>query len=565
MAKNKTRNIVRESTAASFIASFDIEGLESRQFLSAAPWSPQDKQIGLDVATQNYPSITGAGETVAIIDQGVDYNHPALGNGYGNKVIASWNFNTGNYDTFPSDGDAHGTGTSGEIAADPHVVDGLLYQGVAPGVKIISLRASGTYNMQQALNWVIAHRAQYNIVALNYLDQSGADETQFVGQLQTLHDSGVFMAGAVGNYGPGPAYAHINDLVHTVGSVNSSDQLSSFTPRGPALDLVAPAENIQVTWYYSGIHANLPSTGTSWAGPQVTGAAALVKQVNSKFSADQVYQILRDSATWVYDSYSNANYARLNVPAAIALAYQRSGQAKSAPITAAPTPTPPGVIKTPTPAPTPAPVAKPTPVVKTTKFATAAVRPAALPIATNPSQPSAFTGTPFATSTRISAANYDNGGEGVAYHDTTAINEGGDAYRNGAVDTTWNASQNTEIVGWVHAGEWMNYTVNVAKAGTYAFFAQTAAVGSGGKFHVEVDGKKVGSSIAVTNTGTWDNYATETVKGVKLKAGKHVFRVVMEKAGTSGFVGNFNWFSIAPAEALNALTGGKATAAKRRR
>lgn len=558
MAKNKTKTIVRESTAVSFPLSFDVEMLECRQFLSAVPWSAQDKQIGLDVAAQNYPGITGTGETVAIIDQGVDYNHPALGNGYGNKIITSWNFNTGNYDTFPSDGDAHGTGTAGQIAADPHVANGVLYQGVAPGVKIISLRASGTYNMQQALNWVISHRAQYNIVALNYLDQSGADETQFVSQLRTLHDAGVFMAGAVGNYGPGPAYAHIDDLIHTVGSVTPSDQLSSFTPRGPALDLVAPAENIYVTWYYSGIHADLPSYGTSWAGPQVTGAAALVKQVNPKFSADQVYQIIRDSATSVYDSYSNANYARLNVPAAIALAYQRSGQAKSAPVAAptpkpVPAPAPPVVIKTPT--------AKPA-----IRTATPASKPAAVTAtAANPSQESPFTGTPFATSTRISAANYNNGGEGLAFHDTTATNEGGDAYRNGGVDTTWSASQNTEIVGWTHAGEWMNYTVNVTKAGTYAFFAQTSAIGSGGKFHVEIDGKKATGSIAVTNTGALDAYATEVVKGLKLKAGKHVFRVVMDKAGTSGIVGNFNWFSVAPAEALTALTGKKATAARKRK
>ena len=122
-------------------ASFRIDALESRQLLSAGPWSWQDQQIGLDQVAQNFPAITGAGETVAVIDMGVDYNHPALGGGYGNKVIDSWNFNTGSSDTFPYD-DAHGTGTVGEIAADPHYVNGQLYQGVAPGVKIISLRAN---------------------------------------------------------------------------------------------------------------------------------------------------------------------------------------------------------------------------------------------------------------------------------------------------------------------------------------------------------------------------------------------------------------------------------------
>ena len=560
MARNNTKtNTARKLKTASNFVSFNVEMLECRQFLSAAPWSAQDQQIGLDLATQNHPAITGAGETVAIIDQGVDYNHPALGGGYGNKIVTSWNFDTGSYDTFPNDGNAHGTGTAGQIAADPHVVDGLLYQGVAPGVKIISLRASGTYNVQQALNWIISHRTQYNIVGLNYLDQSGADETQFVGQLQTLHDSGVFIAGAVGNYGPGPAYAHMNDLIHTVGSVNSSDQLSSFTPRGSALDLVAPGENVGVTWYYDGIHADLPSSGTSWTAPQVTGAAALIKQINPRFSADQVYQIIRDSATSVYDSYSNANYARLNVDGALTLAYQRSGQAKSASVAvtasrAAAVVTPakaaPAIVRA------PAVVAKPKAAIATPQ-AVRVVAKATVVAPANPAQESPFTGTPFATSTRIAAANYDNGGEGIAYHDTTPFNESGDAYRNGAVDTTWSASQNTEIVGWTHAGEWMKYTVNVAKSGTYAFAAQTAAIGSGGKFHVEVDGKRATGSLAVNNTGGWDNYTTQVVKGLKLKAGKHVFRVVMDQNGTSGNVGNFNWFSVAPASAFAAVPAAK--------
>jgi hypothetical protein len=508
-------------------ACFAVEALESRQMLSAAPWSQQDQQIGLNLAAQNYPSITGAGETVAIIDQGVDYNHPSLGGGYGNKVVDSWNFDTGSWDTFPYD-DAHGTGTAGAIAADPHVVDGVLQQGVAPGVKLISLRANGSYNIKQAFDWIISHKAQYNIVAVNYLDQSGADESAFVDELRTLNNSGVFMAGAIGNYGPGPGYGHIDDLIHSVGSVNSSDQLSNFTPRGSELDLVAPGENVDVTWYYSGIHADLPSWGTSWTAPQVTGAAALIKQINPAFSADQVYQIIRSSAHWVYDSYSNGSYPRLDVNAALGLAYQLRGQAHTT---------------------APVPVARKAASVaasnannnvSTQKAIVAATAQAAAAVASS----TAFTGTPFSTGTPFLAANYDLGGEGVSYHDTTAFNEGGDAYRSGAVDTTWSATANTEIVGWAHAGEWMNYTVNVAKTGTYNFNASVASPVAGGKFHIEVDGKKATGSIAVLNTGSWDAFATQTVKGLKLRAGKHVLRVVMDHAGSTGLVGNFNWFSV---------------------
>lgn len=555
MARSRKRN----TKIARPAMSSGMEALESRQMLSAAPWSWQDQQIGLDKETQNYPGINGKGQTIVIIDEGVDYNHPSLGGGYGNKIVASWNFDTNSYDTFPNDGNAHGTGTAGAIGADAHVVDGFLQQGVAPGAKIISLRASGTYNMKQALDWVIAHRTQYNIVALNYLDQSGADLSQTLPDLQALKNAGVFMAAAVGNYGPSPAYGFPDDVIHTVGSTNQSGQVSAFTPRGSALDLVAPGENVDVTWYYSGIHADLPSTGTSWTAPQVSGTAALIKQVNGKFSADQVYQIIRDSATMVYDSYSGVYIPELNVNGAIALAYQRSGQAHTAAVATA---TPVAAPK-PTPAAAATPVAA-TPVKATTVTATKPATRVATPAVAGAE--GSFLGTPFATNTLISAANYDTGGEGVGYHDASGWNEGGDAYRSGNVDTTWSKSQGTEVVGWTHAGEWMNYTLNVKSSGTYAFFARTASAAGGGEFHVEVDGKKVTGEISVANTGGWDAYTTQMVKGLKLKSGKHILRIVMDKESTAGVVGSFAGFAVAPTSASSWLMPkAKAAAAKKKK
>src|SRR5438477_1920081 len=123
--------------------------------LSVVPWSTQDRQVGLDLAVANYPSITGAGETVAVIDRGVDYNHYALGGGFGKKIIDAWNFDNNTSDVMPYDNDAHGTGTVGQIAADPHYVNGQLYQGVAPGVKIVALKAQGTSEVKSAFDWVL--------------------------------------------------------------------------------------------------------------------------------------------------------------------------------------------------------------------------------------------------------------------------------------------------------------------------------------------------------------------------------------------------------------------------
>ena len=59
---------------------FSVERLETRDLL-AAQWAPAARLIAQDVAAANYPNLTGAGETVVIIDSGVDYKHPSLGGG----------------------------------------------------------------------------------------------------------------------------------------------------------------------------------------------------------------------------------------------------------------------------------------------------------------------------------------------------------------------------------------------------------------------------------------------------------------------------------------------------
>src|SRR5207237_10706793 len=84
-----------------------------------------------------------------------------------------------------------------------------------------------------------------------------------------------------------------------------------------------------------------------------------------------------------------------------------------------------------------------------------------------PGVAASYGGMPAAVPGQIEAENFDNGGQGVAYSDTTAGNYGGQ-YRNTDVDieTTTDTGGGYDV-GWIAAGEWLNYTVNVASAGTY--------------------------------------------------------------------------------------------------
>jgi hypothetical protein len=141
----------------------------------------------------------------------------------------------------------------------------------------------------------------------------------------------------------------------------------------------------------------------------------------------------------------------------------------------------------------------------------------------------------------IEAENFDGGGEGIAYHDTTAGNLGGQ-YRASDVDiaTTTDVGGGYTL-GWAVASEWLRYTVSVATTTTYTLELRVASTGTGGTGHVEIDGVNVTGSVAVPNTGGWQTWTSVFVPGIPISAGPHVFRLVMDTNGSTGYFGNINF------------------------
>ncbi len=160
--------------------------------------------------------------------------------------------------------------------------------------------------------------------------------------------------------------------------------------------------------------------------------------------------------------------------------------------------------------------------------------------ASAPSVSTPFSGTPIALPGTIEVEQFDNGGEGVAYHDTTAGNSGG-VYRSTDVDIE-PASGGGYDVGWMAAGEWLNYTVNIAAAGTYTMSFRVAALGAGGTFHVEVNGTNVTGSVSIPNTGDWQAWQTVS-KTVTLPGGLQPMRIVLDTNGANA-VGNLDSISV---------------------
>jgi len=157
-----------------------------------------------------------------------------------------------------------------------------------------------------------------------------------------------------------------------------------------------------------------------------------------------------------------------------------------------------------------------------------------------------FGGTiPVLPSATIQFEDFDAGGAGVAYGDASPGNIGG-AYRPTDVDIqpTTDAGGGYNV-GWVSAGEWLNYTVSVAAAGTYDLEVRVASDGTGGTFHIEVDGVDKTGRLTIPNSRGWQAWTTIRKSGVTLTAGTQVWRVVMDTIGTTS-VGNFNYFKVTP-------------------
>jgi hypothetical protein len=155
-----------------------------------------------------------------------------------------------------------------------------------------------------------------------------------------------------------------------------------------------------------------------------------------------------------------------------------------------------------------------------------------------------YSGTAIALPGTIQAEHYDRGGEKIAYHDTTAVNSGV-VFRTDGVDLAKTTdSGGGYTLGWTQAGEWLNYTVNVTRAGIYTIDLRVASSAAGGKLHIEIDGVDVTGSLATPATGGWQTWKTISKPAIAFAAGKHVVKLVFEANGATGSAANVNWIAV---------------------
>ncbi|GAA1025830.1 S8 family serine peptidase [Amycolatopsis albidoflavus] len=256
-------------------------------------------QIGAPAAWQ--AGYTGKGVTVAVLDTGVDAEHPDLAG----KVAQSKDFSgKGNV----VDGNGHGTHVA-SIITGSGAASGGKYKGVAPDArlaigKVMNDGGSGRESdIMAGMEWA-AREAKAKVVnlSLGTYPTDGTDpSSQTVNKLSRQY--GTLFVVAAGNAGQdeGVSSPATADAALAVGSVTKSDALSPFSDRGPRVgdgavkpEIGAPGSDI-VAARAKGTALGDPVdehytrlSGTSMATPHTAGAAAILAQEHPEWTGEQL-------------------------------------------------------------------------------------------------------------------------------------------------------------------------------------------------------------------------------------------------------------------------------------
>lgn len=166
-----------------------------------------------------------------------------------------------------------------------------------------------------------------------------------------------------------------------------------------------------------------------------------------------------------------------------------------------------------------------------------------------PTEATGYGGSPSFVPGTVEAEHFDHGGTGVAYWDSTN-NWSSEKYFNEFrflehvnLRRSLSAGAGYFVTSAV-AGEWTRYALNVANTNDYTLEVKVASMGGGGAFHVEFNGVDKTGAMTIPDTGGWETWTVVAKKRIGLDAGPQFMRLVMDKNGASGQVGNFDWLRL---------------------
>ena len=252
------------------------------------PWGVA-KVWGTD-SGHGLPSQTGAGVKVAVIDTGIDLNHPDLDGNVDKASGKTFVFRT----STPEDDNGHGTHVAGTIAAEDNDIGviGVAPQATLIPVKVLDKRGSGYWSdVAAGVDWAKSKGA--NIASMSL---GGGATTTMETACSSASTAGVLLVAAAGNSGDGDAttdeldYPAAYSTVVAVGATDVNDAIANFSNSNSDVEVSAPGVAVPST-YKGDTYATL--SGTSMATPHASGMAALLWQEGgSSATASSVRSLL---------------------------------------------------------------------------------------------------------------------------------------------------------------------------------------------------------------------------------------------------------------------------------
>ncbi|MEM0964906.1 MAG: DUF5060 domain-containing protein [Verrucomicrobiota bacterium] len=170
---------------------------------------------------------------------------------------------------------------------------------------------------------------------------------------------------------------------------------------------------------------------------------------------------------------------------------------------------------------------------------TTALSTSTVSIVVSSQEPFGNNGNPWPVPGRIEAEDFDIGGEGIAYNDADPGNNGDSSYRSGEnvdLQNSGGTDSGSINVGWTTSGDWMEYTVDVAEAGTYTLDLRVGSDPGGASARLLSDGTELFGNLSIASTGGWQTYITATSPEFTLSSGIQVIRLEFPSGGV-----NVNW------------------------
>lgn len=228
---------------------------------------------------------TGEGVRVAVVDSGVEYDHPALGDSVRSGVVIEYDSKAKNNfrvkpDDPPTDVSGHGTACAGIIHS------------IAPKAEIYSVRVLGrnmggrAIQFAAGLDWAIEHDMHLANLSLS------TSLEEFFGLFHDLADQAYFksmnLVSAVNNI-PEPSYPSLFSSVISVAAHEGKDPFMYYYNPKPPVEFGAPGIDVEVAWNKK---QYLVCTGNSFAAPHITGITALIRSKHPELTPFQVKSVL---------------------------------------------------------------------------------------------------------------------------------------------------------------------------------------------------------------------------------------------------------------------------------